>query len=38
MNIADADISRYMKILTLKDIKEIDSIIVKHEEKPELRY
>ncbi|EKE29174.1 MAG: Tyrosyl-tRNA synthetase [uncultured bacterium (gcode 4)] len=38
MNVADADIERYMKILTLKDLNEISSIMSRHNEKPELRY
>src|SRR5690554_249969 len=37
LNSSDADIETYLKLLTLKEKEEIDSILNKHQEKPELR-
>ena len=37
MNTADDDISRYMKMLTLIKTEEIDDIVAKHMQSPELR-
>jgi tyrosyl-tRNA synthetase len=37
MNTSDADISRYLKMLTLIETEEIDEIIKKHLEQPENR-
>ncbi len=38
MNVADADVERYMKILTLLSLEEIADIMKKQNEKPELRF
>lgn len=38
MNVADADIERYLKILTLLSLEEIENIMKKHNENLELRY
>jgi tyrosyl-tRNA synthetase len=37
MNTADEDISRYMKMLTLIETEDTDSIVAKHMQSPELR-
>lgn len=37
MNTADEDISRFMKMLTLIETEEIDEIVAKHMQEPELR-
>lgn len=37
MNTADDDISRFMKMLTLIETEEIDEIVAKHMQEPELR-
>ena len=37
MNCADADVSRYLKMLTLIETEEIDEIVAKHMENPEHR-
>jgi len=37
MNCADADVSRYLKMLTLIETEEIDEIVAKHMENPENR-
>ena len=37
MNTADEDISRFMKMLTLIETEEIDEIVTKHMQEPELR-
>jgi tyrosyl-tRNA synthetase len=37
MNTADADISRYLKMLTLIETEEIDEIVKDHMENPENR-
>ncbi len=37
MNTADADIERYLKMLTLIETEEIDEIVAKHMKAPELR-
>ncbi|HBA44798.1 TPA: hypothetical protein DEG21_04805 [Patescibacteria group bacterium] len=37
MNVADADIERYLKILTLLSLEDISDIMKKHNENPELR-
>jgi tyrosyl-tRNA synthetase len=37
MNISDNDIDRYLKMLTLIDLDEIDEIIKQHNNKPEDR-
>jgi len=38
MNVADADVERYLKILTLLSLEEVAEIIKKHNENPELRH
>lgn len=38
LNSSDEDIETYLKLLTLKEKEEIDSILSKHQEKPELRF
>ncbi len=38
MNTTDQDVERFLKLLTLLDFDKIDNIILKHNEKPELRY
>ncbi len=38
MNTADADVPRYLRALTLMELEEVDEIVAKHQEKPELRY
>lgn len=38
MNQADEDIGKYLKVLTLLTLEEVDAIVKKHNEKPELRY
>lgn len=38
MNIWDNDVDRFLKIYTLLELDEIDNIVKKHMEKPELRY
>lgn len=38
LNTADEDIRRFLLILTLLSIEEVDTIVKKHQEKPELRY
>jgi tyrosyl-tRNA synthetase len=37
MNTSDEDISRFMKMLTLIETEEIDTIVENHMKKPELR-
>jgi tyrosyl-tRNA synthetase len=37
MNTPDEDISRFLKMLTLIETEEIDEIVKKHFESPELR-
>ena len=37
MNTSDEDLSRYMKMLTLIEVDEIDKIVAKHMQEPELR-
>jgi tyrosyl-tRNA synthetase len=37
MNTADEDIERYMKMLTLVEVEEIDSTVDEHMKSPELR-
>ncbi len=38
INTTDEDVSRYMKLLTLMEFDEIDEVVKKHNEQPELRY
>ena len=38
MNTVDADVARFLKAFTLLSLEEIDEIVKKHEEAPELRY
>ena len=38
MNTTDADVERFLKAYTLLEISEINEIVKKHNEKPELRY
>lgn len=38
MNIADADIEQYLKILTLLELEQIAAIVSKHAENPQVRY
>ncbi|NOZ45020.1 MAG: tyrosine--tRNA ligase [bacterium] len=38
VNTLDADVERFLKLFTLLDLEEIDLIIHKHKEEPELRY
>jgi tyrosyl-tRNA synthetase len=38
MNVADADVSRFLKVYSLLDLEEIENIQKKHDEAPELRY
>lgn len=38
MNVADADVSRFLKVYSLLDLEEIENIQRKHDEAPELRY
>jgi len=38
INITDEDVERYMKLLTLMDFDEIEEVVKKHNEQPELRY
>ncbi len=38
LNSSDEDIETYLKLLTLKEKEEIDSILSKHQVKPELRF
>jgi len=38
MNVADADVSRFLKVYSLLDLEEIANIQKKHDEAPELRY
>ena len=38
INTTDEDVPRYLKLLTLMDLDEIEKIVEKHNEKPELRY
>jgi len=38
INTTDEDVERYMKLLTLMDFDEIEEIVKKHNEQPELRY
>ena len=38
MNTTDADVERFLKAYTLLEIDEINEIVRKHNEKPELRY
>jgi len=38
LNSNDADVERYLKVLTLMDLGEIEQVVSKHNEKPELRY
>lgn len=38
LNSSDEDIETYLKLLTLKEKEEIDSILSKHRKKPELRF
>ena len=37
MNVADADVARYLKILTLLPLEAIEGIIGRHEAQPEAR-
>jgi len=37
MNTEDADIERYLKLLTLLDLEEIREILSEHQQSPELR-
>ena len=38
MNVADQDVEQYLKILTLLDVNQIQTILDEHAKKPELRY
>jgi tyrosyl-tRNA synthetase len=38
MNVEDALVERLLKVFSLKTLEEIDTIVAKHNEKPELRY
>lgn len=38
MNVADADVSRFLKVYSLLDLEEIENIQKKHDQAPELRY
>lgn len=38
LNSADADVEKYLRAFTLLEISEIEKIVAKHNEKPELRY
>ena len=38
INTTDEDVERYMKLLTLMEFDEIDEVVKKHNEQPELRY
>ena len=38
INTTDEDVPRYLKLLTLMDLDEIEKVVEKHNEKPELRY
>lgn len=38
LNSADADVEKFLRAFTLLEIEEIETIVAKHNEKPELRY
>lgn len=38
INTSDADVEKYLRAFTLLEISEIEAIIAKHQQKPELRY
>jgi len=38
MNVEDALVEKLLKVFSLKTLDEINSIVAKHNEKPELRY
>jgi len=38
MNTSDEDVERFLKILTLLEIDEIEKVIIKHNENKELRF
>ena len=38
INTTDEDVERYMKLLTLMEFDEIEQVVKKHNEQPELRY
>lgn len=38
INTSDADVEKYLRAFTLLEIAEIEAIIAKHQQKPELRY
>ena len=38
MNVEDALVEKLLKVFSLKSLKDIEAIVAKHMEKPELRY